>query len=435
MARLVLTVLLVVPRLAQANFADVFDLGPAMGRVGAVAALSSSGAAAFYNPAGLAWAEVPELRLGVASAYSALRLGGRRAPITEPGGILLEVATRLPLRGLLAERVAVGAALHLPPGAWLSVFAPASTTPSFPFYHNRVQRLVAMPALAVRLHEKLALGVGLNYFAGVSGRAFAADGAYGDLQADVEQEFLGVAVGHVGLRAEHGPLSVALVYRARFTVPVALESGARLADTPLALDITTDALFTPETFVLAGAYRHPAFTLSLDLSWRRWFDYRAPFARVSGEVPVPLSQSGETFTVESRFAAPETRDVPRVALGLELPLGERWQLSAGWGFEPSPFVSSDGPANLVDGAKQLVGLGVAWFGPTVGRLRWALELATQAHLVQRTRLRKDPALLPDEDPLAPGLQTANLGYPSIAGGGAVVAGALSLRLMLDPEAR
>ncbi len=48
-----------------------------------------------------------------------------------------------------------------------------------------------------------------------------------------------------------------------------------------------------------------------------------------------------------------------------------------------------------------------------------------------TRLTKDAARLPDEDPTMPGWQTTNVGYPNIAGGGLALAGSLTLVIEAD----
>jgi hypothetical protein len=381
----------------------------------------------------LAYLERVELRLGAQGLHSELRLRQQRVPIARPFGLLLEIATPVPLRGLLADRLAVGAALHLTPRAWLTVQSPSSTTPIFPYYANRTQRLVAMPALALRLWRGLAVGVGLNYFAGVRGHVYAFDGASGELQADVEQEFLGVATPHAGVRLRQGALNLGLTYRSQFSVPVELHTEATLADATMALDVEATALFTPETWVVAAAYRLGEVELSADLSWRRWSRYRTPFARVQGTVPVPLSQTGETFDVAGDRGEQTTHDVPRLAVGVTWQLAAAWRLAAGYSFEPSPFAASRGVENLIDGSKQIAGLGVFWRGPTLGRLDWGVDLATQLQHVGRRRLTKDPAELPDEDPDLAGVQTSNLGYPTIAGGGIVFAASACLVLALAPE--
>ena len=93
-------------------------------------------------------------------------------------------------------------------------------------------------------------------------------------------------------------------YRLDVTVP----------DEPLSeLAIDADAMFVPRTFLLGGAWRGSSWTAALDLSWRRWSRYRAPFSFVTAQAPVPLSPTGELFTVESELGRPETRDIFRVA--------------------------------------------------------------------------------------------------------------------------
>jgi len=421
--------LTLLPGAAHASFVEVFDYGPAMGKAGAVAATEDGGAAAYYNPAGLAFRQRPLLRIGGQFLNSQLKLRNQRVPISRPFGVLLEAAAPVPLLGWLDRKIAVGVALHISPQAWLTVEAPASTEPAIPYYQNRSQRLVIMPgvALAFRPHPTVAIGLAVNYFAGVDGTVFASDGAGRDLQASVEEEFVGEASLHGGVRVQLDELSLALVYRGQFTVPVATSSNALLLDTPLALDIEADAMFTPETFLLGGGWRGSGWSAAADVSWRRWSRYRAPFSPVTAQAPVPLSPTGETFTVESNFERPETRDLVRVAVHGTKDIGEDWVISLGYGFEPSPFLEQSGPSNLVDGAKHILGLGLSWRGPP-----WGVDAATQLHWMTYRRLTKDPALIPDEDPIAPGRQTTNLGYPTVAGGGLALAVTLSLVMELDP---
>jgi hypothetical protein len=76
------------------------------------------------------------------------------------------------LRRLLADHLA---ALHRPPG----------TEPFFPYYDNRSQRLVLLPALGVRVSDRLALGASLNVLGGVKGPAQVLPGASGALESRI----------------------------------------------------------------------------------------------------------------------------------------------------------------------------------------------------------------------------------------------------------
>lgn len=426
----ILILLCVIPSAAQASFVDVFDLGPAMARAGAVSTTTQSGDAAYYNPAGLAGQRQIELRVGCDLLRSQLTIRRQRVPIARPFAGFVEVAAPLPLGGILRDRLTLGMALHASPTAWLDVTAPTSTTPLLPYYHNRTQRLVALFGLGLHLSDEVALGVGINYFAGVTGTVRATDGAARDLQANVDEEFYGMATLHAGGRMVVGDYTVALVYRSQFSVPVQTVSSALLNDTPLALDIEANALFTPQTLVVGISRRGDGWRAGLDISLRRWSGYTPAFARVHALVPVPLSQTGETFEVDSTWHAPKTHDVVRAAAFIEWQPTPSWTLASGYAFEPSAFEAQPGPTNLIDGAKHILGGGISYTLPTIGRMHWDAEAALQAQWMTPRRLTKDPALLPDEYPDTPGRQTTNLGYPTIAGGGWVFAGMLSVVVTL-----
>ena len=420
----------------MASVADVFDLGSAVGRASAVVATTDGGTAAFYNPGGLGFRDRPQLRVGFEWLHSELRLKNERVDIARPYGILIESATPVPLQGFLKDRLAVSATLYLNPESHLLVATPASATPTLPYYQNRTQRFMALVGLAARLHPNVSAGLAVNYFAGVRGQVQGSEGASGDLQANLHEEFYGHATLNAGLQARFDAVRAGLAYRAQFSVPVSTQSQIYVADSPLALNIQADALFCPETWVLGAAYRVGPVEAGVDLSWRRWSRYRSPYPQIDASVPRFGFAGDDQEAVKGVASTPRTRDIWRAAVFGDMTLADSLHLTAGFAYEPSPFRFDNGPANLVDGSKRVVALGLAYRAPTWGNLDWGLEAGLQAHWMAYRRLHKDPARLPDEDPSAPGRQTSNLGYPSIAGGGLALAAVVSLVVeWLPPEPR
>ncbi len=430
MGRLAL-MLVLAPALAQASVADVFDLGPAMGKAGAVAATSDEGAAVYYNPAGLAFRERSSMRVGGQVVHSELHVRKAKVAIERPFGLLFDAATPVPLRGVLAGKLAVGIALHVLPDTLLLINSPRASEPFFPYYENRTQRVLILPGLAWRPHRAVAVGVGMNYFAGVAGVVHAADGPYRDVQAYVEEELYGLARLHAGARVQVAPWRLALTYRSAFAVPYRTDTTNVAADLPLAFDIVANAFYSPETWVLGAAYDRERFTFTCDLSWRRWSHWRPPFAELDASLVQPLAGALE---VRTSFAPPPTRDVLRAAGSVEARVNDAWSWSSGYAFETRAFSPQPGPTNLIDGAKHIVGLGATWTFFSAGRVRSSLNAAVQSHYMEYMRHTKNPALLPDEDPDLAGQQTTNLGYPTIAGGGLALAATLSVAVEVAPKA-
>src|SRR5437867_3156801 len=116
--------LLALPAVARASVADVFDLGPAMGKAGAVVATEDEGAAAFYNPAGLAFRDHARVRLGGEYLYSELRIRKEKVSIDRPFGLLVDAATPVPLLGALKDKLAVGISMHIIPDTLLAIDSP-----------------------------------------------------------------------------------------------------------------------------------------------------------------------------------------------------------------------------------------------------------------------------------------------------------------------
>src|SRR5262245_60274214 len=112
-------------RSAAASSADVFGLGSeATALAGAVVARATDFSAAYYNPAGLALgAGAREIAFGFTGYASRLAVRGQRAGITDPVALELGIRLRVPFGGVLADRVALGFALHMLPDQILHVVA------------------------------------------------------------------------------------------------------------------------------------------------------------------------------------------------------------------------------------------------------------------------------------------------------------------------
>ncbi|MBI5510877.1 MAG: outer membrane protein transport protein [Deltaproteobacteria bacterium] len=425
-------VLLLSPSVAYGSVADVFDVGKAMGTAGAAAATSDDGAAAFYNPGGLGFADRTELSVGAEAVRSELRLAGDRVPLPRPWGVLVLGTAPLPLAGVLERKIAVGALLYVGPESHLVVAAPASTAPTLPYYHNRSERLLALPVLALRPVDAVAVGVSANYFAGVRGAVEGDQVSATEIRAAVQEEFYSQASYNAGVQVRLGAWRAGLSYRGQFSVPVATSVRLSINGKPMTVDLRAAALFTPETFVLAAAYDLGRLRLAADLSWRRWSRYRPPFPEIDATIPPLLPQGGDTVSIAATRATVRTRDVPRLALGAELALYDSLTGRAGLAYEPTPFRAGGGLANLVDGDKQVGGLGVSYHGLERDGFRFGVDLALQAQWMTFRRLAKDPAELQDELPSVPGRQTTNRGYEAIAGGGLVLAATLSLVVSWPP---
>jgi long-subunit fatty acid transport protein len=431
------------PRAAAGNPADVFGLGSrASARAGAVVATSDDFASGYYNPAGLAWAVGKQLTFGAMSAYSNLTIQDRRVGIEEPSMMIVGLTLPAPLGGPLADRLHLGLGMCLPPHSAAHVIAHLPDDPFFPLYDNRTQRVLVLPGAAVKVTDRLAVGMAVNFAATLDGQVLASEGATRALEARIDEQVPSVARINAGVawRPWHG-LSLGAAYRQKFSIPFATAAHTTVAGEPIDVDIAADGLYTPTTVTAGAGWRAPGWEAGAQVDWAHWSAYPGPYVRVSSALPLVGPLAGRL---------PEVPFTDSIALraGGEVRFGAPgrvgWALRGGWALETSPVPARQpGVTNLMDGLKNLVaaGFGVSWPKAIGGKpLRVDVHLAAQ--LVAGRTLHKeiydgsstyDPfTSLRDEieddtgDPQSLGVQVSNPGFPSIRSGGQVFSGGLTV---------
>lgn len=342
---------------AQASPLSVHGLGPAgVAEVGARAARADDGSAGFYNPGGLGMGRGVRLELAPTLGASGLSAGGRDLPLADPFGIAFSLDATVPLTGALRDRIRFGFAGYAPPAAALRLIARSAEEPLDPYFDNRTQRLVLLPAIGVRVTRSLAVGAGVDVLGGVSGPADVRPGATGAPEPRIDVEATTVAAVRAGVRLDLSPaLRLALVYRQRFSIPARVTSVAEVGGVPLDVDVNVrEALFDPDTFVLATSFELGRTSLELDAYYARWSAYAGPTVQTAVTLPgVNLGSTPEPALF---------RDIAglRAAATHEFELGERAALTAraGAGLEPSILNGARQlRTHLVDGDKVLGGAG------------------------------------------------------------------------------
>lgn len=431
---------LLTARVALAHTGEVFGLGSqSSARAGAVAATASDFSAAYYNPAGFGFAPRGEFTVGASYFASNLRIDGEKQPIENPVGVIIGSVHPMEFGGFLKGRLTLGFAVYMLPDKLVRVIARRPGEAFFPLYENRTQRLLILPALGIRLHRRVAVGIGFNMLAMLDGHVVAREGATRSLAPRVDEQIRTRLTLHAGARVRPiDRLDLGVAYRQRFSVPYRTTTRNTIAGEPLDLDVDADGLFTPHQIVGGAAWDFaPGPRVEVDGAWLKWSDFRGPYVEVDASLPLlaPVSANLPHF---------EYRDIWAVRAGAEQGLRTRigtLRLRAGVHVEPSPVPDQPGVSNQIDGGKITWALGA---GVPIGR--WPLRI--DAHfLVQQVLARRldkrlaectwtgtsndcargDPAdSLVDEDVTTRGFETSNVGYPSVAGGGQVFAGGLTL---------
>ena len=430
---LAIVALLVSP--AEASVPDVFGMGSeATAQGGAVAASTTGFEAAHYNPAGLAAGAHDTVSIGWLGYASQLRLRQGTSEIAEPQGFLLGSTHGLRFLGR-ENGLRFGASFYVLPDTIVRVLTKFPDEAHYPWFYNRTQRLVLLPAVGVRLTDTLSVGFAANVLAGLDGPARAAGGPTRAVETSVAEEiFLRVAFG-AGLRLDvHPEVSWALAYRQEFHVPYAIQTSNFVGGSALDIDIDAVGLFTPHELVAATAWSPPGWRFGLDFTYLAWSGYDRNFVLVESRLPgigslapgLPPSPWRDSFDVrlgaERRLPVTNDDDV---------------FLRGGLTFAPTPILPQSGRTNLLDGDHVVFAVGGGIRLGRVLEIPVRLDVHGQWHeILPRTYVKvvrarsDDPWALSDERPGAasPGIQVSNPGYPSIEAAGRVLSAGAVLTL-------
>lgn len=419
---------------ADASIFDVSGVGPrGVAEVNARAAHADDGSAAFYNPGSLAFGQGWRLELAPTYAVSSLEAQGEVRALDAPFGVTVLVDGTVPFTGVLADRVRIGFAGYFLPDAALRLVTRPMETPLFPYYDNRTQRLVAIPALALRLTPWLGVGAGMNLLAGVAGPAEVQPGASGALESRIDEQARTVAAANVGVRIDPAPgVRLGLVYRQRFAIATDIRTTADIGGVALRVDVAArQALYDPDTFVLATSFDAGRLRLEVDAAYMVWSTYDGPFLALEAELP--------GVAVSTRV--PD--DLYRDAVSLRAAASHRWSLDAdnevwargGAGLETSMLRGArQGATNLVDGDKLLFGAGVdARLGAALP-VPLRLGLGLSAQIVGATTQTKvacrarpcPPTSVVGPSAADPSRDIDNPGFPELRASGVLWSGSASV---------
>lgn len=417
------------PRDARAEVFSLWGAGPAaMSEAGARVARAEDGWAAHLNPAGLAASAGALADAGVLLATSRLRAAGLARPLDEGAGVVASLAADLP--GFAGGPVRIGFAFHTPPTTLLRVRARAEAEPQFPAYDNRSQRLVAIPALAVRPVSWLSFGASLDALAGLTGNASLQPGPRGAGEPRVDQRVTPTLRPIVGVRAAPARwLRIGAVYRGEFAVNVDTTTDATLAGVPIQAVVRQEqALFDPATVALGAAVLvSPRLEFELDGAYQRWSSYRGPLLHVEASLPAVNGQPASQLPAfQDTFSA-------RLGASVQALAGPHvvW-LRAGAGYESSLLGDRrQGNTNLVDADKVIVGLGAAY---ELTRHRLSVGLGAQAHLLRERSWTKvacaaapcSGATVAGPDASAPAEGITDPGFPTLRASGSALALSLTV---------
>lgn len=421
------TLIVCAPGQTWASAFDVQGIGPeAIAEVGARSASAADGTAAFLNPGGLAFAHDTTLSLAPSFSFSSLQAQDKPLTIEDPVGFTLSASAPIPLQGPLANRLRIGFSGYFLPTTALRLLARSPETPFFPYYDNRTQRLVAIPALGIRLTKWLGVGAGANILAGVRGPANLETGASGAPEPRIDIAANTVASAIVGVRVDPSDkIHLALVFRQAFGIPLDIDTTANIGGIPLATNLQSQrAMFDPMTMTVASRLQLGKANLEMNVMYAQWSVWEGPYLSVQSNLP--------GVNLISRPTSGLFRDTVSMRIGGEFPVSLRKNAQlifrGGLGFEPTMLSGkTQGRTNLVDGDKITVGLGAsASLRNVVGKTLQFSFGANGQFLSDFEQAKRTCAALPcpestvvGPDASNPGANITNPGYPILKASGSV----------------
>jgi len=430
---------------AVANPVDLFGAGAPTAGAGDAAVATCSGAECLYfNPGFLSLGDRPRLMVGVTGQFASLETPQGSVGISDPFYSHVGASVPPPFGGWLKERLWVGIYLAAPSRqiSWVRLHTP--TEPFYPYYENRSQRLLVIPGLSLRLLDspslgKWALGLGVNYFAGLDGGMVGTEGATRAMEARVAFELKGLFGLNAGLAWRRGPWSAGVTYRQAFGVDFHTVAFNHVAGTDIDMEITAVGLYSPHTFQWGGAYKTGRTTFSLDIVEQLWSFYDGPYVQLRSQMPMVGELSG--VIPYNRF-----RNTLGFRAGVVHGLSDRWTLRGGLGFDPS-FVATPqtGVTNLLDAHKLTFSGGLSWNLSSAftlhafARLQLLLPVTHRKKTTELTCSAEVPEERADhlldewpcdpDDPATAGFQTSNPGFPSVKASGFVLMSGLTLEVL------
>lgn len=414
------------PRQTRASAFDVQGIGPeGVAEVGARSASAEDGAAAFSNPGSLAFGRTTALSIAPTLSLSALRAQNEPLPFADPFGVTLAASATIPLEGPLANRIRIGFSGYFLPTTALRLLARAPEQPFYPYFDNRTQRLVAVPALGIRLTKWLGIGFGANILAGVRGPAKLEQGASGAPEPRIDIAANTVISTIVGMRIDPTErVHLALVFRQAFGIPLNIDTTATIGGIPLATNLQTRrAMFDPLTLVFASRIDLGKASLEADVSYAQWSAWEGPYLSVQSTLP--------GVNLVSRIPTGLFRDTLSVRIGSNYTFTTSAKtnlvLRAGVAAEPTILSGKiQGRTNLVDGDKLTIGLGATflvknWHKKTLrfglgGNGQFVSEFQQDKRTCQALPCPESAVVGPEAADPSAGI--TNPGYPRLTASGA-----------------
>ncbi len=383
-----------------ASFASPFETygfgGRGMAMGGAVASIVEDYTATYYNPAGFAFTEKPEIGGGFIYGETNLRLNGEKQDV--PLIRAFQAGATFPIsRGKLRFfKLGIGANIPTSP-----VYLPVSQDakdPHFVFYNNHYQRAEVNICAAFKILPNLSIGGGATILANLDfpEKLQWFNTAETFLVAEVPTNVSFFPL--VGLKYKPtDSLSLAAVYRGRASADLVIgvrftASGEQIVPD---VDVFLINFYKPHEVLLGASYTfRDKWIVGLDVAWMDYSKMKTPMPFYEFDVPEVIREILSMINAPP----PDFHDIFVPRIGVEYLINKHVSVRSGYVYKASPVPDQTGINNYADSDKHVVtvGAGVNFFDPWKLRKQPViLDFVFQAHIFEgRSVSKTDP-----EDPV------------------------------------
>jgi len=395
-----LVAFLVQPMLPGTSFASPFDTygfgGRGMAMGGAVASIVEDYTATYYNPAGFAFTEKPEIGGGFVYGETNLRINGEKQDV--PLIRAWQAGATFPISRGKLRVIKLGVGANIPTSPVYMPVSQDAKEPHFVLYNNHYQRAEINLCAAFKILPNLSIGGGATLLANLDfpEKLQWFNTAETFLVAEVPTNLSFFPL--VGLKYKPtDSLSLAAVYRGRASADLTIDVKFTSSGEQLVPDVNTYLInfYKPNEVLLGASYVFgEKWIVGVDVAWMDYSKMQTPMPRYEFDVPEWVRE------VLSMINAPppDFHDIVVPRVGVEYLLNRHFCLRSGYVYRPSPVPEQAGINNYADSDKHIVtiGGGVNFFDPWKLRKQpIIIDLVFQAHILEgNSAIKTDP-----EDPV------------------------------------
>jgi len=407
-----------------------------LGMVNALAATADDWAAAYYNPAGIAFQTKPSIGIGYFGTASAIDGIGRKIPALEPTNAVLFGATLpIPFKSKpLKDRFTFGVAGFIPNGIVDEIGVAAPSEPDLTLLENSSRVLFLEISFGIRIINGLAIGGGFQPIMKTAGELHASIDANGNIQTKAGEELKMLYYPHGGIFFKPGEIwdvmkgwGFGFVFHSESYTKYTFPIKASLGNIPFIVNFNAVSLYIPYQYVFGVSYAWKRWIWEADVSYDQWSLFPDPNLTINtiANIPVLPIKFVNSIPYDPHF---HDTVVPRLGMEVNAYQHPNFDLlvRGGYSFEKSPVPPQNGYTNQLDTDRHIFGssVGVKWYGLTSRRFEVPIifDFGAQVQYLVPRVFYKDESVSID-----------NLGYPRIGMKGFLFGFGVTLSTYFDYE--